>query len=411
MTGCSEFSRRRLFQMTGTLVASSFVPRWANAAALGDPRLLVVVLRGGLDGLSAVPAVGDPDLMRMRAEWLQHLGTGHVLPGTGGMFALDPALQHLRGLYDKGEALIVHAAATPYRGRSHFDAQDLMESGLPGHGRLTDGWLNRALTTMPHGMSVRPPEGLATGWGMPLIMTGKAPVMSWKPRLGQPVDRDTEDRLLRMYRASDHPLASALQLGMRTDEILARTVRVGERKGPSAGPKERRATEFLQLAEGAASLMARPDGPRIATLHFDGWDTHASQGSVKGRLPDLLGALDGVIAGLERGLAPVWQDTAIVVLTEFGRTVAINGSLGTDHGTATVAFLMGGAVKGGRVVADWPGVSGKALFEARDLAPTTDIRSILKGVLADHLHIAPGALDSVVFPGSRSVRPVSGLMA
>ena len=157
--------------------------------------------------------------------------------------------------------------------------------------------------------------------------------------------------------------------------------------------------------------MARPDGPRVGALAFDGWDTHAAEGAANGRLAMLLGALDGALAAIESGMGAAWPQTAVAVITEFGRTARINGTDGTDHGTATVALLAGGALRGGRVIADWPGLSEASLLQDRDLKPTTDLRAILKGLLRDHLRVDERALAMTVFPGSADVRAASGLLA
>jgi uncharacterized protein (DUF1501 family) len=166
-----------------------------------------------------------------------------------------------------------------------------------------------------------------------------------------------------------------------------------------------------QVARGAAKLMAADDGPRIAALAFDGWDTHANEGGPVGRLAGLLSGLDGALAEFESGLGPHWRDTVIVVATEFGRTARINGTEGTDHGTGTIALLAGGAVKGGRVISDWPSLKPASLYEGRDLAPTTDLRAVIKGVLGDHLGLSERALADAVFPDSAMAKPMKGLIA
>jgi uncharacterized protein (DUF1501 family) len=156
--------------------------------------------------------------------------------------------------------------------------------------------------------------------------------------------------------------------------------------------------------------MAADDGPRIAALAFDGWDTHANEGGPVGRLAQLLSGLDGALAEFESGLGERWRDAVVVVATEFGRTARINGTEGTDHGTGTIALLAGGAVKGGRVIADWPGLKPASLYEGRDLAPTTDLRAVIKGVLRDHLGLSERVLAETVFPGSASAKPMPGLV-
>jgi uncharacterized protein (DUF1501 family) len=170
------------------------------------------------------------------------------------------------------------------------------------------------------------------------------------------------------------------------------------------------AAAMRKAAAGAARLIAADDGPRIAALAFDGWDTHVAEGGATGRLAQLLGGLDGAIAAFESELAACWKDTILVAITEFGRTAHINGTTGTDHGTGTVAFLAGGALAGGRVIADWPGLNSAALYESRDLAPTTDLRAVLKGLLADQFGLSADVLARAVFPDTIGVKPMQGLV-
>ena len=168
---------------------------------------------------------------------------------------------------------------------------------------------------------------------------------------------------------------------------------------------------FAEAAGAAAKFLAAPEGPRVGALAFDGWDTHVQEGAVTGRLADLLGALDGAIGAIKTNMGEAWNETVVTLVTEFGRTARINGNAGTDHGTATVALLLGGALKGGRVIADWPGVKETDLYEKRDLKATTDLRAVLKGLLRDHLRADERALAADVFPGSDAVAPMTGLLA
>jgi uncharacterized protein (DUF1501 family) len=179
---------------------------------------------------------------------------------------------------------------------------------------------------------------------------------------------------------------------------------------PVAPGIERVRSYFADAAGTAAKYLARPDGPRVGALAFNGWDTHINEGIASGLLANLFGALDGAFHAIETGAGDAWPDTVVAVVTEFGRTARINGTLGTDHGTGTVALLIGGALKGGRVVADWPGLKTSDLYENRDLKPTTDLRAVLKGLLKDHLRVDDRALAEAVFPGSEAVRPVDGLV-
>ncbi len=407
-------TRRHLLLASGVLFAWAHMPRMALAEGR-DPRMLTIVLRGALDGLGTVAPVGDPDWIRLRDDQALRLdGETPALP-LDNFFALNAAMPNLHRMYKAGQASIVHAVASPYRERSHFDGQDVLESGLSKPGATDTGWLNRALASLqPAGRVAGQPQALAVGPMTPLVVRGPAPVMSWTPPRLPPATDDTVMRLLDLYRHTDPALARALE--ERVDiTAIARAggmdMRPGRNKGPAPqGPGGAIRAYFTEAAGAAAKFMARADGPRIGALAFDGWDTHADEGAVKGRLAMLLGALDDALAAVESNMGEAWRETVVTVVTEFGRTARVNGTAGTDHGTATVALLAGGAVKGGRVIADWPGVSETALYESRDLKPTTDLRAILKGVLRDHLRLDERVLASKVFPGSDQLKAANGLV-
>jgi uncharacterized protein (DUF1501 family) len=402
-------TRRELLLASGALFAWAYMPRLALAEGR-DPRFLVIVLRGALDGLAAVAPVGDPDWTRLRGDDALLTTGEHAALPLDNFFALNPAMPNLHRLYKAGQATIVHAVASPYRARSHFDGQDVLESGLTRPGGDT-GWLNRALAAMQRGARAGHKEALAIGSITPLVARGPAPVIAWTPSRLQPASNDTMSRLLDLYRHTDPELARALE----ERSALAAVARGGmDRKAqrePAGVPGAAVRAYFTEAAAGAARFMARPEGPRVGAMTFDGWDTHANEGLAHGRLSILLGALDDALAAIEKGMGNAWSQTAVAVVTEFGRTARINGTEGTDHGTATVALLAGGALKGGRVVADWPGLSDAALYENRDLNPTTDLRAVLKGILRDHLRADENALARNVFPGSEAVKPLGGLLA
>jgi uncharacterized protein (DUF1501 family) len=405
-------SRRELLLGSGALFAWAYLPKIALAEGR-DPRLLVIVLRGALDGLATVAPVGDPDWVRLRGDKALLLdGTTPALP-LNSFFALNPAMTNFYRLYQAKQAAVVHAVATPYRERSHFDGQDVLESGLARPGATDSGWLNRALATLDHVGRAEAGNAFAVGPVTPLVVRGSAPVLSWTPPKLPPATDDTAMRLLDLYRHTDPALARVMEERMG----LAAIARAGgmdqptKNGQPPPGGAARVRAYFAEATGAAAKFMARPDGPRIGALSFDGWDTHAAEGAASGRLADLLGALDGAIAAVETGMGEAWKETIIAVITEFGRTARVNGTDGTDHGTATVALLAGGALKGGRVIADWPGVSEAALYERRDLKATTDLRGVLKGLLKDHVRVSDKALVSSVFPGSGEVKPMAGLTA
>ena len=407
-------TRREMLLGSGALFAWSQMPRLARAEGR-DPRLLVIILRGALDGLGAVAPVGDPDWIGLRGDRALVLdGKTPALP-LDSFFALNPAMPNFHRLYQAKQAAIVHATATPYRERSHFDGQDVLESGINRPGAVDSGWLNRALLALEPNGSVNPGGSRAIGIGTitPLMVRGQAPILSWAPQRLLPASEDTQARLLDLYQHTDAKLASVLAERQRLAGLGGTAVVVDpmtEEASLGTPIAARIRAYFAETAGAAARFLAKPDGPRVGALGYVGWDTHMNEGAAVGQLANLLGALDGAIAAIESGMGEAWRETAVAVVTEFGRTARINGTDGTDHGTATVAFLAGGALAGGRVIADWPGLKAAQLFEGRDLKPTTDLRAVLKGLLRDHLRVEERALAESVFPGSADVQPISGLV-
>jgi uncharacterized protein (DUF1501 family) len=402
-------SRRALLVAGGALFAWAYLPKWASAANSRDPRLVVIVLRGALDGLSAVAPIGDPGYAALHGQLALSLSGEHPALPLDGFFALNPAMPTFARLYREGHALVVHATATPYRERSHFDGQDVLESGYAAPGNVTSGWLNRAIAALPRGERIADKGGLAVGPSTPLILRGPAPVLGWAPQIVPTASDDLAARVMDLYAHRDPVLAAALGRGLETEKIAARDASTSGPERPAAG---RYAPAAMRLAaSGAVRLLAAEDGPRVAVLAFDGWDTHANEGGATGRLAQLLGGLDEAFQALENGLGERWKDTAVIAVTEFGRTARINGTTGTDHGTGTLALLLGGAVKGGRVIADWPGLRDDQLHEKRDLRATTDLRAVLKGLLAAQLGLSAATLAEQVFPASAAVRPLQDLIA
>ena len=409
MTRLHTPSRRDVLLASGSLFAWAHMPKLAHAEGR-DPRFLAVILRGALDGLATVAPVGDADWVELRGDNALTF-EGKTLPlKLDDFFALNPAMPTLHRMYAANEAIVVHACATPYRERSHFDGQDLLESGLAKPGISDSGWLNRALAGLAPGGRVNPKgsKAFAVGPVTPLVVRGSAPVLSWSPQRLLPASEDTVMRLIDLYRHSDPKLASVLEEHTK----LAAIEKAGDMRQDSAiaGPAQVR-VYFAEVAGTAARFLAQPDGPRVGALALDGWDTHVNEGIANGRLSQLLGALDDALAAIETNMGPAWNETVVALVTEFGRTARINGTDGTDHGTATVALLVGGALKGGRVIADWPGLKSSDLHENRDLKPTTDLRAVLKGLLKDHLRADDRVLAETVFPGSEHVAPMAGLIA
>ena len=395
MNNTFDPDRRRLL---GAALATGASP-WSTLAFAGDGaaganRFVMVILRGGLDGLSAAPAVGDPDFAAARGALAQFASPPLALDSG---FALHPQLVALHAMVGRGEALVVHAVGLPYRERSHFDAQQVLESGGVRPYELNTGWLGRALASS-HA------KGLALSTAVPLVLRGPGVVDTWAPSALPDPSADLVLRLERMYGA-DAALANALARAKALHFDAPMMAAMGDGAAGAAG----RPGGFPALAQRAAEFLSQAQGPQAAVLELGGWDTHANQASPNGALVNNLRQLDNGLAALRDGLIAggAWKRSVVVVATEFGREVAINGTQGTDHGTGGAAFVLGGAVKGGRVVADWPGLARRDRYEGRDLRTTTDMRSLLKGVLGDHLHVANRALNSEVFPGSEALRPLS----
>lgn len=389
-------NRRHLLAGATGAAALSFPVFAFGQAQATDKRLLVVILRGGMDGLTAVAPIGDPTYAGIRGRLAVQREQALALDAT---FGLHPNLAKMHALFQAGELLPIHACATAYRERSHFDAQNVLETGGARPFARTEGWLNKALGALPRS---RPEMGIALSAQAPLILRGPTEVSTWSPSALPDVDNDTMARLLRLYEAQDPALAGALNSALAANAVAMESG-AGEmnRGGPRAvGP----------IAQIAARFLTGANGPIAAVIETNGWDTHANQGLDQGALPRGLAALDEGIDAFKTEMGAAWANTAVLIATEFGRTVAPNGASGTDHGTGAAAFLAGGAVRGGRVLADWPGLTQAALHEGRDLRPTTDLRAVFKGVLADHMRVSAAALERDVFPDSAAVRPMTGLL-
>ncbi len=400
--GGHQQQRKRLRAIGG---ASSL--SFAGSGGLAGNRFVLVVLRGGMDGLGAVPALGDPDFAAARWPLGQYAPGGALPLARDPTFALHPSLVEMQAMYGRGEAAVVHAVGLAYRERSHFDAQQVLESGGTRPYELSTGWLGRALAASGS-------KGIALNTSVPLVLRGNAAIDTWAPSALPDPSADLVARLERMY-AGDPELAKALEraraLHLDAAPPEAATMNDGATAMAMApgAPAPARPGNFVVLSRRAAEFLSQPIGPQAAVLELGGWDTHANQANPNGALANALRQLDAGLAALRAGLAQTdaWNRTVVVVASEFGREVAVNGTLGTDHGTGGAAFVLGGAVRGGRVVADWPGLAKARRFEGRDLRMTTDLRAVLKGVLGDHLHVASRTLERDVFPASESVRPIS----
>jgi uncharacterized protein (DUF1501 family) len=381
--------------------------RFAFATVPTDRRLVVVNLRGALDGLAAVPPHGDPDYRSVRGELALEMTGANALHDLDGQFGLHPALTGMKAMWDAKELIVFHNIASPYRDRSHFDGQNVLETGGTGPHALSDGWLNRALKPMGLADGER---ALAISSSPPLMLSGSAKVSSWMPAVLPQPDAQFFDRVLALY-ANDAELRSSLDRALATE---AEAEAAMDDKTQSPGMSIKGGGAYANLAPlfvGAGKLLSREDGPRVAVLEASGWDTHANEGAGDGQLARRLRALDAALEAMKSALGPAWSKTAVIMATEFGRTVAPNGNGGTDHGTAGAAYLLGGAVKGGLVHAEWVGLKPSVLKDGRDQPPRTDMRTLFKSVLADHMNISRRDLDSAVFPDSAGVAHAVGLFS
>jgi uncharacterized protein (DUF1501 family) len=355
-------------------------------------RLVFILLRGGFDGLAALVPYGDPDYRALRGSFAYNTSELVALDET---FGLAPGLAPLRGLWDANQLALAHAMAIPHRTRSHFDGQAVLETGLDRPTGSADGWLNRLLQVMSGKRT-----GIAIAAGMPLSLTGSYQVETWSPTQLGAVDDAFLERLAVLYR-SDAALQNRFEAALQQQEL------VGEEAMARGNARRGGITPLMQAA---AKILRQDRGPNIAAMEFSGWDTHANQGLAGGALDRLLGQLAEGLVAFRTDMGTAWQNTTVVVMTEFGRTARPNGTRGTDHGTAGAGFVLGPRLAKSAIVTDWPGLSASALFEGRDLKPTLDTRAVLKAAIAGAFDLTPAQLDRV-FPNSSGVRAVAGLMS
>jgi len=452
MTRSFDLNRRTaLLAASGLGLSVTFLGRQAFAAsegAMAKRKLVVFICRGAMDGLSVSPPIGDANYASLRGQI--------AIPGFGQpngalkldeTFGLHPKLATVHALALKGQARFAPAIATPDRARSHFEAQDVLETGVPENDNNGSGWLNRAIEALS---ATRKVDAMSVGAQAPLILRGRLQAASWSP--GGYKDRDARlPTILTDLYAGDPLLSPALASGLETeamakiataaptpDPMMASAAMAADPMGAQpAGDVMQTGAVGVQAAPGSAQtlqgyaaqagqqaidaarkiggtlakFMTEPNGPQIAAVSLDGFDTHANQGAGDGQLANRLRGLDAVLDGLSSGLGPEWNNTVVVVATEFGRTARINGTKGTDHGTASTALVLGGGLKAGGLIGDWPTLEQAKLFENRDTAPTMDMRALFKGVLAEQLGVDRRALDSTVFPNSADTAPATGIVA
>ncbi len=397
-------TRRRFLGEVAGSAAALALPPVAVAAAPTDRRLVVVLLRGGLDGLALVAPYGDDAYADTRGRLALPApgGEGPGLLDLDGFYGLHPAAQEMHDIWQNGQLAFVHATATPYRKRRHSDAQAVLENGADAPGTVKDGWLNRTLAAL----GADPQAARALGRDLPPILRGSAPAKAWAPaELPRPV-AGFFVKLSLLY-GDDPLLGPAVQRGLESRRLAERLLEEDDLEAGRGAAMPEAATA---AAATTAEMLARPDGPRVAVIELAGWDTHANQGTLEGPLARRLTGLNDTFEALAAGLAPVWDQSLVVAVSEFGRTAIPNGTGGTDHGTGGLAILAGGSVLGGKVHGAWPGLAVDALRGGRDLAATTDLRSVLKGALATHMRIDRQTLDKSVFPNSASVAPMGGVL-
>jgi uncharacterized protein (DUF1501 family) len=380
------YDRRSFLIHSAGAAALALAPRMAFAKADTDRRFVFIIQRGAADGLGTIGAVGDPAFAGARGQLAADFASAKKLDS---MFALHPAMTSLAGMYDAKEALFAHAIASPYRDRSHFDGQNVLESGGLGAYQVKDGWLNRMLGLIPSGQA----KAIAVSATVPLALRGPHDVSSYAPSALPQASDDLMMRVAALYQGDG-------QLHGLWNEAMNTRALTGDLTAANAANAA--ATGSL-----AAKLLAPANGARIAMIETGGWDTHAGQ---RGRLAAQLKGLDAMIASLKTGMGPAWGDTMVLVATEFGRTVAVNGTGGSDHGTGSAAMLIGGGVKGGRVMADWPGLGQAALYEGRDLKPTLGLDQFVAGAVAGHYGVEPGKVMAILFPDTKGAAAVSGLV-
>ena len=377
--------RRKFLTAAGLAPAFAAYPTLAAAQGERGPRLLFVMQRGAADGLGLLAPVGDPAYSGLRQQLAAEYDG---LPQIGGMFAFHPRLEQMAQMYGRGELLAAHAVGLSYRDRSHFDSQNLLESGGAQPYARRDGWMNRLVGLLGERRST----ALALAPKIPLALQGTNPASSYAPSALPDAAEPLIEQAGEMY-AADPLLAGLWQQALATREMAGDT-----------GLKNLR--DAAETGELAAALMRGADGARIVMLESNGWDSHAGQ---QFQLGNMAGRLDALLAAYAAGMGDTWRDTLVIVATEFGRTARVNGTRGTDHGTASAAFLAGGAVKGGRILTDWPGLSDGALYEGRDLKPTASLEALIAGAVAGHFGLNHARTLATLFP-DRAVSPVTGLV-
>lgn len=396
-------NRRKFLQQLGLISGGTLVAigahGWAARGVISNSnpkRLIVVFLRGAVDGLNVVIPHGDNAYYDARS--LIAIAPPNQTNGAldlDGHFGLHPALEPLIPLWKQGSVAFVHACGSPDPTRSHFDAQDYMESGTPGVKNTPDGWMNRLLT-LQHSQS--PIQAVNVGSTMPRILSGRMSVATLPvgrdAERSLPIDRpQVSEAFNQLYNGTD-AMSKAYQEARAARQQIMNDLNQEMMAANKGAPSP---TGFVRDTQQLARLMVKDPSVQLGFMALGGWDTHVNQGGATGQLARNLKGLGAGLAALAQGLGSVYSDTAIVVMSEFGRTVRENGNSGTDHGHGNVMWLLGGGIKGGKVYGEWPGLSQEQLYEGRDLAVTTDFRDVIVSLLTRHLQLDAGKINQV-FP-------------
>ncbi|TRD12816.1 DUF1501 domain-containing protein [Erythrobacter insulae] len=370
-------NRRNMLGGSAAIVGATMLPKLAFAAGGGGSKRLVFVLqRGAADGLGIIAPVGDPSYAGLRGALAEDYADAPLI---GGLFALHPALERSAAMFAAGEMMAVHAVASTYRDRSHFDGQNVLESGGTRPYERKDGWLNRLVGLLPEAEA----SGIAIAQNIPLALQGTHKAGSYAPsRLPDAAD-DYMRRVAQLYMGDE-------RLHMLWEESLATRAMA---EGMNGSGNMRQAADVGALA---ARMLSGEDSARIAMIETTGWDTHNGQSR---RLDRELSKLDTLIEALKVGLGELWADTMVIVATEFGRTASINGTSGTDHGTGSTTLLYGGSLGGGKVLGDWPGLRQSDLYQARDLRPTSALEDVIASTCSSHFTLDPELTKRTLFPG------------
>ncbi|GBF81971.1 DUF1501 domain-containing protein [Aphanothece sacrum] len=395
--------RRTFLKQAGLISSSSLISiglhGWAAPVESANPkpkRLIVIFLRGGVDGLNVVVPYQEAEYYQARPKIaIPHPGKTDGVINLDGRFGLHPALSSLSPFWKNKSLAFVHACGSSNETRSHFDAQDFMESGTPGIKGTSDGWMNRLLANLP---GKNPVQAVNVGTTTPRILSGKIAVASMPPNKPgsrrTPIDRPEISQAFNGLYSGNDDLGRTYREGMVARQTLNSDVEKEMKMANNGAPLP---NGFVKDAQRLAQLMAKNSNIQLAFLPLGGWDTHVNQGNSKGQLANRLKALGEGLATLANGLGSVYQDTTIIVLSEFGRTFRENGNGGTDHGHGNVLWLLGGDIKGGKVYGKWTGLAKSQLYQGRDLAVTTDFRDGITPILSGHLQLNPTQIRQV-FP-------------